>query len=487
MIAEKIEELKSDTNALLSFFENQNDAVILATLAKFGRLENGSAYKPLLTLMHSKNQKIRALAVKNLAKLNDTSLLDNFKSFALNDVSTMVKKEAVSAIGRLRSEQGIPILLQLLLDRDPKIVMQAIRGLLVFRKNELVREHLKKTSNHPNEIIKELLAREFSECHPQRHPQPQPQHGSNSNQENSNFKNSPAFLRNLIINGDAKEILKVIPEQSVQLTFTSPPYYNARDYSIYQSYEEYLSFLENIFRQVHRVTMEGRFFILNTSPILIPRVSRGHSSKRYAIPYDIHHRLIKMGWEFIDDIIWVKPEVTVKNRNAGFLQHRKPLAYKPNPVTENVMVYRKKSDKLIDWNIRQYSAAEIAKSKVTEDYETTNVWYINPTFDKVHSAVFPIELCNRVIKYYSIVGDLIFDPFAGSGTVGKSAQQLSRNFLLTEAKEEYVARMRDSLELENNLFEDSTNKVRFLDLTTFTEWVDLQKKGKGKGATHDQK
>jgi len=100
--------------------------------------------------------------------------------------------------------------------------------------------------------------------------------------------------------------------------------------------------LENVFKEVHRVTKEGRFFVLNTSPIIIPRISRAHASKRYPIPYDIHPLLVKMGWEFIDDIIWVKPEASVKNRNAGFLQHRKPLGYKPNAVSEMLMVYRKK-------------------------------------------------------------------------------------------------------------------------------------------------
>lgn len=60
-----------------------------------------------------------------------------------------------------------------------------------------------------------------------------------------------------------------------------------------------------------------------------------------------------MGWEFIDDIVWEKPEYSVKNRIGGFQQHRKPLAYKPNSVTEYLMVYRKQTDKLIDWNIHQ--------------------------------------------------------------------------------------------------------------------------------------
>jgi DNA modification methylase len=237
----------------------------------------------------------------------------------------------------------------------------------------------------------------------------------------------------------------VVPDESIHLTFTSPPYYNARDYSIYASYQAYLDFLTDVFREVHRITKEGRFFVLNTSPVIVPRVSRAHASTRYAIPFDIHPRLIDIGWEFIDDIIWAKPEASVKNRNGGFMQHRKPLAYKPNPVTEYVMVYRKKTDKLIDWNIRQYDDAAVDASKIKDDYESSNLWEIDPTFDRVHSAVFPIELCRRVIQFYSYVGDLVFDPFGGSGTVGRAAQGLGRHFFLTERDPKYAAHIRASL------------------------------------------
>ena len=98
-----------------------------------------------------------------------------------------------------------------------------------------------------------------------------------------------------------------------------------------------------------------------------------------------------MGWDFIDDIVWVKPEASVKNRNAGFLQHRKPLGYKPNAITEMLMVYRKKTDNLIDWNMRQYDDETTEESKVGDGYETTNVWHICPAADKVHSAVSPVN------------------------------------------------------------------------------------------------
>jgi DNA modification methylase len=451
---EQIDSLKNDTKALLSFLQDQNDGTIVYVLEKLGRLENGYSKQPLLNLLDNNNETIRSLALKNLAKIGDVSLLDIFVKFAKQDESTEVRRESVSAIGRLRNEKTTPVLIKLLSDKDPKVVMQAIRGLLVFSNNGQVKKELSKLLNHPNELIKEVIGKEINGV----------SYGSKNSGKHDEF---PNYLKNTIVQGDVLETLKFIPEESVHLTFTSPPYYNARDYSIYQSYDEYLKFLEEVFKEVHRVTKEGRFFVLNTSPIIIPRISRAHASKRYPIPYDIHPLLVKMGWEFIDDIVWVKPEASVKNRNAGFLQHRKPLGYKPNAISEMLMVYRKKTDKLIDWNIHQYSWDKVKKSKVQDKYETTNVWRIDPTFDRVHSAVFPMELCNRVIKYYSFVDDLIFDPFAGSGTLGRAAANLNRNYFLTEKEAKYVARMKEDLIKKEDLFSSKDKQPNFIDIKNF--------------------
>lgn len=450
---ELIDRLKNNPQFFLSFLQNQSDGIVIHVLEKLGRLENGYSKEPLLSLLKHSNENIRALSIKNLAKLKNIDLLPIFIKYANNDESTSVRREAVSAIGRLRSEKAIPALINLLEDKDPKVVMQAIRGLLVFRSKLSIKNELKKLLTHPNELIREVINKELN---------------GSQYQSISHYKHdeSPEFLRNTVVHGDVQEIIKYVPDESVHLTFTSPPYYNARDYSIYQSYDEYLSFLERVFKEVHRITKEGRFFILNTSPIIIPRISRQHASKRYPIPYDVHPLLVKMGWEFIDDIVWVKPEASVKNRNAGFLQHRKPLAYKPNAVTEMLMVYRKKTDKLIDWNIRQYSWDKVKKSKVMETYETTNVWRIDPAFDKIHTAVFPLELCNRVIKFYSFVGDLIFDPFAGSGTLGRAALNLNRHFFLTEKENKYINRIKEELNKSSNLF-NQMGEPKFLSLNEF--------------------
>jgi len=371
---------------------------------------------------------------------------------AKNDSDTTVRREAVSSLGRMRNPKSKEYLFELLRDEDPKVVCQAIRGLLVFRDDKEVQAVLKPLINHPNEMVKSVIYKEFYSEVKTKNGQPHPE--------------SYEYLKNVIVNGDVREILKNVPDESAHLTFTSPPYYNARDYSIYPSYKDYLLFLNEVFKEVHRITKEGRFFILNTSPIIIPRVSRAHSSKRYPIPFDIHPYLIEMGWEFIDDIIWLKPEASVKNRNAGFLQHRKPLGYKPNAITEYLMVYRKKTEKLLDWNIRQYDWTTVKESKVEDGYETTNVWKIDPTFDKIHSAVFPVELCKRVIKYYSFKGDLIFDPFAGSGTVGKTAKSLQRYFFLTEKDEKYFNYMKQKAH-HKSLFKEK--ETSFLTLEQFIE------------------
>lgn len=373
------------------------------------------------------------------------------------EASTADKKAAMSSIGRKRDPHLKGILLKYSGHSHPEIVLQAIRGLLVFRSDPLVREYLISMCEHPNDMIRDVIQKEL--------------YGNEPIAEDSHV-DSPAFMKNVVVHGDVLDALKYAPDGSVHLTFTSPPYYNARDYSIYANYDEYLDFLEDVFREVYRVTKEGRFFVLNTSPIIIPRAGRKYASRRYPVPFDIHGRLARIGWEFIDDIIWAKPEKSAKNRVAGFEVNRKPLTYKPNPRTEYVMVYRKKSYKLIDWNLRQYSYEAVERSKVGDDFERSNVWDIAPASDRVHSAVFPLRLCQQIVQLYSFSGDLVFDPFAGSGTLGKAAIQANRYCFMTEMQTAYVTRIQQNI---GGLL--SGRLVRFMSIAEF-------KKESENGYTH---
>ena len=251
-----------------------------------------------------------------------------------------------------------------------------------------------------------------------------------------------SMLSNTIRKGDSEELLKDMPNECVDLVFTSPPYYNAKpEYAEYLSYEDYLLKMQKIIHQCARVLNEGRFFVLNVSPVLLRRASRSEASKRIAVPFDFHRIFIEEGFEFIDDIFWVKPEGAgwATGRGRRFAADRNPLQYKPVPVTEYVLVYRKKSDKLIDWLIREHPDREaLLYSKIEDGYDVTNLWKITPAHNKHHPAVFPIELAERVIKYYSIKNDVVLDPFAGTGTTGKAAVKLNRRFALLDQDAKYI-------------------------------------------------
>lgn len=237
---------------------------------------------------------------------------------------------------------------------------------------------------------------------------------------------------------DCLVALPRLPKESIHLVFTSPPYYNARpEYAEYPSYGAYLRVMGKVFRECHRVLAEGRFIVVNVSPVIVPRTKRSESSTRIAIPFDYHRLLIRAGFEFIDDIIWVKPAGAGSGRNRGFFVGRQPLQYKPTSITENILVYRKRTSMLIDRTLRSYSDEIRNASRIHGEYEATNVWHINPDSTPHHPAVFPVELAEKVIRYYSFVGDTVLDPFVGSGTTLVACLKHNRSGIGVERNEKY--------------------------------------------------
>ena len=249
--------------------------------------------------------------------------------------------------------------------------------------------------------------------------------------------------------GDSEALLAATPAESVDLVFTSPPYFNARpEYADYVEYEEYLEKMRRIIGQCARVLNEGRFFVLNVSPVLIRRGRRSEASKRIAVPFDFHRLFMDEGFEFIDDIIWQKPEGAgwATGRGRRFAADRNPLQYKPVPVTEYVLVYRKQTERLIDWHIRRHpDRVAVAESKIGDGYEVTNIWKLHPARSKDHPAVFPEELADRVIRYYSFRKDVVLDPFGGIGTVARVAHANGRRFVSYEINPDYVAALKKNL------------------------------------------
>ena len=239
--------------------------------------------------------------------------------------------------------------------------------------------------------------------------------------------------------GDCLEVMKSIPDGSVDLVITSPPYYNAREYSQYRSYQEYLKTMVDIFSVVKDKMNGGSFLCINVSPVIQARVSRNEKSKRYAIPQNLTTELEKIGLEFIDEIIWVKPEGAVKNRGGGFYRSRKPKAYKPNCVTESILVFQRDDSGIIDKHLKNEDLVE-------DGYERSNVWLMNPETKSRHSAPFPVELPDKLIRYYSYSNQLVLDPFMGSGTTGVACKNLDRKFIGIELDETYFNIAKERIE-----------------------------------------
>lgn len=337
---------------------------------------------------------------------------------------TPERRAAMRQLALSKDPENVPLLLKYSADDNPEVVMQAIVGLHYVRGEPGVTQRLEELRSHPNDMVRDMADQETQNFPP----------------AERGHAESPDFMRNVLVAGDALAALMAAPAASVHLTFTSPPYYNARSYSVYPSYESYLAFLDEVFRQVHRITKEGRFLVVNTSPVIMYRADGRYSSRRYAIPFDLHALLQAMGWEFVDDIIWRKPESSVKPRIGNFTKVRLPLTYKPNACNEYLMVYRKRTLRQTKWNLNQYDHETRERSRIDE-WDSGNVWDIMPSSSSIHTAVFPDELCTRVVRYYSFTSDLVCDPFAGSGTLGQAAIRMGRYCFLCENNPDYVNRI----------------------------------------------
>ncbi|MCP4357153.1 MAG: site-specific DNA-methyltransferase [Chloroflexi bacterium] len=361
----------------------------------------------------AEKRKYSVLNVENARQVTQTWL----KSIELADAVTFGLPEIDDRYHVWR----VPLLGKHSQERVGEVVIDAYTSLLIENK-----------STSPNILEARLLHR------------PIPTKKTTSN-NNKTYK--PSNLRNTIVLGNGENILPEFPAESVDLIITSPPYYNARpEYEDYVTYEEYLLKMRKIIQTCHHVLNEGRFFVMNISPVLIRRASRSKSSRRIAVPFDMHRLFVEEGFDFIDDIMWVKPEGAgwATGRGRRFAADRNPLQYKPVPVTEYILVYRKHTERLIDWNIRTHPDQELVKSsKVADGYEKTNIWKIKPAHDKNHPAIFPEELAAKVITYYSFRDDVVMDPFAGIGTTGLAATKLKRRFVLIDQEPKYVDIMRE--------------------------------------------
>ena len=387
--------------------------------------------KTVCTIKKKQNDiKITLSFIKGLGKIKSEENLDKLIELYRSQSNIEFKREIISSIGRQKNNEKI-----LLFIKDNvyqcgimDLVYQMYRTCLYKEKtNNAFNKLGKEIYNYfDNEVLKKM--KYFIDY---------------KQSKKKALPKQRQIIKPTLLIGDNVETLKTIQEKEIHLIFTSPPYYNAREYSNYRSYKEYLDKMYATLQECYRILEDGRFIIINVSPVITKRPGREFESIRYPIHFDFHNLLTQAGFYFIDEIQWIKPCFSVKNRNGGYQQTQKPLSYKPNCINESLLVYRKTAPFLLDENIAQYNKKELVDKD--PDFDSSNCWYISPVANKNHPAVFPEELCRKVLTYYSFKTDIVLDPFAGSGTLGKVANEMNRIPVLCEIDKKYCNLIKKNL------------------------------------------
>ncbi len=234
----------------------------------------------------------------------------------------------------------------------------------------------------------------------------------------------PDEYKNSILLGNSEK-MKVIPDNSLHLMVTSPPYNVTKEYDEDLSFEEYLLLLRNVFSETYRVLVYGGRACINVANL----------GRKPYIPLSdyISQMMLEIGYLMRGEIIWYK------GAGAGVSMAWGSWQSASNPVLrdthEYILVFSKGS-----FSRKKVEGKEntIAKDQFME--WTKSVWTMNPESAKKvgHPAPFPIELPYRLIQLYTFKDDIIFDPFMGSGSTAVAALKSNRNYFGYDIDVEYI-------------------------------------------------
>ena len=238
----------------------------------------------------------------------------------------------------------------------------------------------------------------------------------------------PNELLNTII-ASSCENMKDIPNNSLHLMITSPPYNVSKEYDNDLSLNEYLSLLKNCFTETYRVLVDGGRACINIANI----------GRKPYIPLSdyVSKIMIEIGFNMRGEIIWNKSAgAGISTAWGSFQSASNPIL---RDVHEYILIFSKGSYK----RERDKEEKELRKDNITKEEFiewTKSVWTMNTESAKRigHPAPFPEELPNRLIKLFSFTNDIVIDPFMGSGTTAIAAIKNNRNFVGYEINKEYI-------------------------------------------------
>jgi len=244
--------------------------------------------------------------------------------------------------------------------------------------------------------------------------------------------------------------MTLLPDNSVHLAITSPPYWQLKDYGtddqigFHDNYENYINNLNLVWKECYRTLHNGCRLCVNIGDQFARAVYYG----RYKV-IPIREEIIKfcenIGFDYMGAVIWQK--VTTSNTTGGGVQMGS-YPYPRNGILkldyEFILIFKKLGD------APKHTKEQKELSKMTaEEWNTffAGHWNFTGARQNGHIAMFPEELPRRLIKMFSFVGETVLDPFSGSGTTSLAAKNLERNSIGYEINPEFIPFIKEKLEV----------------------------------------
>ena len=241
--------------------------------------------------------------------------------------------------------------------------------------------------------------------------------------------------------GDARK-LSMIADNSVHLVLTSPPYFNLKNYQcgknqlgMINDYQRFVDELEKVWKECFRILVPGGRIVCVVGDVCLSRKKYG---RHVVMPLhsDIAVTCRKVGFDNLNPILWHKISNAKFEANTKSSILGKP--YEPNAIIKNDMEYILMERK--PGGYRKPTTQQREESKIgKEDFQNwfSQIWEMpGASTRNGHPAPFPLELATRLVKMFSFVGDIVVDPFCGSGTSMVAAMQNNRNSIMNRLDRE---------------------------------------------------
>lgn len=233
--------------------------------------------------------------------------------------------------------------------------------------------------------------------------------------------------------GESQEVLKQYDPDQVHLCITSPPYFNQREeYASYENVEQYLQQMAEIYTEVFRILRPGQIFACNIG-----------QDRSIDLPAYTSGVLQEMGFVYVDTICWEKPgEIGMR---GAFMEKG---IYYPNFAWEPILIYRKPPLVTVTGKAitdEDFPKFEFGDTPYITSVLRTNVWKVQPEKGSWHPAPYPMELAENLIRCYSKRGQIVLDPFGGSGTTAIAADKLGRRYFVIERSQEYYTKAKERI------------------------------------------